>query len=155
MRSTRTLALTIGALVAAFAGAACDDTGHTFGPPPPAVPGEPPQAVLEVTTLTARSRPLGNGNFAYDLKLILTETGGISGASFIPPIIIGPGGVEVGCSNLTIEIRPRDSWDMDDLGRCKPEPEGRVATPTLRAVVNYQDDEGRYGTVTRQVEVTE
>jgi hypothetical protein len=57
---------------------------------------------------------------------------------------------------MVSRVQPGGTWNMDSLGYCAPGPaEGRSPTATLTVIVDFGDDDGRTGTLTATVQVTE
>jgi hypothetical protein len=158
---------TVAAMAVALFGVACGQdrlpSGVTRaglpatvpGPPPPPTPQPGPStAVIAATTFTAREVQ-GVGGFGYALKVIISETGGKSGAYVSTPVIILPNGDRnLGCLQGTIYIEPRGSWDMDTLGYCAPEAYSPQKIDALSVSVTFIDDEGHSGTLTATAAVT-
>ena len=153
-------AATLGCSEASFPGPPLNPALPVAPPPPtPEPPPGPPRAVLAFTTLTAISRAVvapgqyAPGQYAYDVTLVLAETGGASGAWISALTLAGPSGLDLGCPGQVIRIEPRSSWDMASVGYCAPGPPGgRSPTARLTVVVEFLDDEGRRGTLTSTVD---
>jgi len=153
MRSYSSLAAAVA--LALLGGTACDQRSRqgptspsvvapspTAVAPSPTAPAGPSNAVLVFRTLTAR--PISGstpGQVWYELKVVLAETGGRSGASIATPVVTSPGNTDYGCAMLS-RIEPGGTWDMDSLGYCAP---GPFATATPTVTVSFTDDEGHQG----------
>jgi hypothetical protein len=110
----------------------------TTMPRPAASPGPsgPPIAVLAVAEF-------GPGRVT-DVRLVLIETSGRSGATFDPPIIVKRNGDrEIGCGGGRIAANGR--WELDSSDYCAPLGDG--SSEGMGVLVHFQDDGGRRGTM--------
>jgi hypothetical protein len=158
----------VAAIAVALFGFACGEDGlparataPNNSPPPassplPTAPPGPPLAVLAVKTFSARAVPAADRvRVQYLLKLILSETGGKSGAYVTTPIIIWPNGNrDLGCPDEISRIEPGGTWDMDSLGYCAPEAYSSGPLETVSVSVAFTDYDGRPGTLLATVAVT-
>ena len=118
----------------------------------------PASAVLVIEKLSIRVfGPNRQGGFGYVPRFLLRETGKISGATIQNILVQGPYGGDnagPGCWGESLRVPPGgtlDTFYTDEglkwLGYCAPASEGSTATPQLRMVVSFTDDEQRAGSI--------
>jgi hypothetical protein len=106
------------------------------------VPPSAPAATLAISTFTVTRSAVSPVH--YDVKLLLTETGGRSGAT-LTSVGLTSGVAEEGCTGAqSPRINAGETWDMDSWGYCAP---GAYGADVARVglTVQFKDDEGRTG----------
>ena len=124
----------------------------------PEATGGPLAATLAVSTfsVTRRAEQL-SGWVVYDVKLMLAETGGRSGATLRSIELSAAGmGTDSGCAgSRRVRIGPGETWDMDSLGYCAPEVSIHRSVgndiSSVSLTVTFADDDGRVGHLSSSV----
>jgi hypothetical protein len=101
--------------------------------------------------------------FGYDVRFLLHETGGLSGATVTGIYVSGPDGSDgtgPSCWGDALRVPPGGTLDIfhSDAGRewlayCAPGTGGAIAKPNLIVEVSFSDDEGRVSSATSAVTV--
>src|SRR5262249_15685478 len=131
---------------------------------PPATPAETTAAQLVIEQQSMKVvYPAVNGYFQYELRFLLRETTGKSGAT-IENLLVGDGrggGDNTGpaCWRETLRVPPGGTLDTfyteagwKWLGYCGIFPNFRTENPPmLYVVVTFKDDDGRTGSITGAV----
>jgi hypothetical protein len=93
----------------------------------------------------------------YDVKVRLSETSGKSGATLTSVVLSTPNETDYGCAGAqNAKIKTGETWDMDSLGYCTPDPillrpGDTPSTVTVSFSATFADDDGRVGTVAASV----
>ena len=100
--------------------------------------------------------------FGYEVRFLLRETGGRSGATVQRIAFYGPDGSDEtgpGCWRDSLRVPPGgvlDTFHTDAgqywLAYCSPGSGGPVRTPSLSIVVTFTDDDGRVGEVGSKID---
>lgn len=120
--------------------------------PPVPSPALPALSVLEISRLTVTDLPPDSGGFSYDVRFLLTETSGRTGATIqnIASIVGGDtDNTGPACWRVAIRVEPGSTLDLFEgnrLGYCAPSPFSRVEASVVSVVVTFTDDEGGIGT---------
>lgn len=124
-------------------------------PAPPLQDG-PSNAVLKVQTFTAQSTP-SNADF-LNVKLVVAETGGRSGAYILRAYLLHSNGTEERSCDRVSRVDPHGTWDMDSLGYCAPGQLSRAVVPppvgSLTMSLVYRDDQGHEASVSATTLIT-
>jgi len=137
-------------------------------PTPTPTPGPVP-APIDATTnasvaiedASAIVHPDG-ARFGYEVRFLLRETGGRSGATVQRVVVYGPSGSDEtgpGCWRDSLRVPPGgvlDTFHTDAgqywLAYCSPGSGGVVRTPSLTITVRFADDDGRVGEVQSKID---
>ena len=113
----------------------------------------PSNAVLTVSKFTAREVVSTITPYlGYEVKLVLAETGGRSGANVVAPEFRTEEGESLGCPDTASRIEAGGSWELDTRDHCELIP--YFGANRLSLSVSFTDDQGHYGFLTSTVEVT-
>lgn len=127
--------------------------------PPPVVTPTTTRASLIIEQLSITLYPQTQGDkYAYEPRFQLREASGNSGATVTNIAVVASNGgsdnTGPSCWRETLRVPPGgvlDAFFTDAgaawLGYCAPWSGGNSATPDLRVVVTFTDDEGHPGTV--------
>lgn len=130
-------------------------SGTPFSPSAIATGQTVPAAALAVSTFTVTRQAVQRDSdwTVYDVKLLLAETSGKSGAvlqaiGLSVPVV----GTDFGCTqSQRIRIGPGETWDMGTLGYCAPEVAIHKSVGTevsgVSLSVTFADDAGRIGSL--------
>jgi hypothetical protein len=123
--------------------------------PPPTTNPSSASVVIEDPFAIVRS---DGSRFGYDVRFLLRETSGASGATIERIVIYGPSGSdETGSICWKDQIRVPAGGALDtfytdagaqSLTYCGPGSGGTTASPVLAAAVTFRDDSGVVGSIT-------
>ena len=134
--------------------------------PPPAPLPDPLDATTNASVAIEDASAIvhqeGGARFGYEVRFLLRETGGHSGATVQKIIVYGPNGSDEtgpGCWGDSLRVPPGgvlDTFHTDAgqywLAYCSPGSGGVVRTPSLTIAVTFSDDGGRVGEVRSKID---
>jgi len=119
-------------------------------------------ASVAIEDASAIVRQEGGARFGYEVRFLLRETGGHSGATVQKIIVYGPDGSDEtgpGCWGASLRVPPGGALETfyTDAGQywlayCAPGSGGPVRTPSLTIGVTFTDDDGRVGEVRSNID---
>ncbi|HET7698640.1 MAG TPA: hypothetical protein VFK57_23190 [Vicinamibacterales bacterium] len=135
-------------------------TVTTTTPPPAPASANPSSASILIEQPFAIVHA-GTPRFGYEVRFLLREAGGTSGATIQRVVVYGPAGSdETAPSCWGDKLRVPAGGELDTfytdtgaawLGYCAPGSGGSTAFPALRVVITFSDDQGIVGTVGAEV----